>query len=180
MPSNADQQSIANWSKELSERAERYRTLARRMAEQTVTESSVDKSVQVTVSSRGTLVDLNLAEAAAAKGMPALAKQIMATVKRAQARIPELLEQAMAESVGRSDDAASTLVTQVRELFPAVTDEPVPELWRELKLDTDDGVHQRTQPTHQTQATRQPQPTERRRLVRPPDEDDEFRGFGEL
>jgi DNA-binding protein YbaB len=165
---DAGEQLVANWNKEIQERAERYREMARRLDEQTVTETSADKAVAVTVSSRGMLTDLTLADTAAAKGMAHLATLIMTTVRRAQSRIPELLRQTMADTVGTDGSTASRLLAEARQHFPAVAHEPVPELWRELDIAADEG--------DERPAAQRP----RRPPRRSAEDDDEFRGFGDF
>jgi DNA-binding protein YbaB len=156
-----------SWDKEIQERAERYRAMARRLDEQSVTESSTDKAVVVTVSSRGMLTDLTLTETAGAKGMAELSAMIMTTVKRAQARIPQLLKQALAETVGTDGPTASRLLAEADQHFPAVAVDLGPQLWRELELDTDDAEPQAAPRRHRRPASR-------------PAPDEEFRGFGDL
>ena len=153
------------WDKEIHERAERYRAMAGRLDARSITESSVDKTVQVTISARGMLTDLTLTENAGAKGMAELSALIMRTIKLAQARIPELLRQTLAETVGADGQTASRLLAEASQQFPAVAADPVPELWRELRLDTDDT---------------EPAPRRPRRPARKPVEDEEFRGFGDV
>jgi DNA-binding protein YbaB len=168
MPDRVDaaEQLVAGWNKEIQERAERYQAMARRLDERSVTESSVDKTVQVTVSSRGMLTDLTLTETAGAKGMAELSALIMRTVRQAQARIPALLKETLAETVGTDGQTASRLLAEAGEHFPAVATDPGPELWRELRLDSDDA--------EPNAAPRRP-----RRPERKPVEDEEFRGFGD-
>jgi DNA-binding protein YbaB len=169
MPDGVDagEQLVASWNKQIQERAERYRAMAQRLDEQAVTETSPDQAVAVTVSSRGMLTDLTLAEAAGAKGMAQLATLIMTTVRRAQARIPELLRQTLADTVGTDGATASRLLAEARQHFPAVPEETGPELWREMDIAADEGDEQ--------PASRRPLRPSRR-----PVDDDEFRGFGEL
>src|SRR5882672_9870828 len=92
------EQLVTSWTRQIQERAERYRGMAARLDEQSIMETSADKKVVVTVSSRGMLTDLTLTATAGAKGMAELATEIMATMQRAQARIPDLLRQTMAHT----------------------------------------------------------------------------------
>lgn len=160
---------MADWDRQLREWAEQYEAMACRLDAQTVTETSADRTVQVTVSSRGMLMNLSLTEAAGAKGMAELSARIMKTLRRAQARIPELLARTMAETVGSEGETANRLLAEARQMFPADTEEPAPELWRELRLDADEDERQ------------QPSPRRARRPARrPTGDDDEFTGFEAL
>jgi YbaB/EbfC DNA-binding family protein len=167
---------IDNWTKGLEENAARYQALADRMQGQSVTERSKDGSVQVTVDSRGLLKNLVIAEAAAGKRMAEVSAQVMQLVQRAQARIPELLQQAMTETTGTGDQAAVEIVREAQSTFPAPPPEPEPafpepdRVRRFLPDDTDE--QPRTPPPSPQQ--QQPQPPRRRRPV--DDDDDEFGG----
>ncbi|MEV6874711.1 YbaB/EbfC family nucleoid-associated protein [Amycolatopsis sp. NPDC051128] len=166
---------IDNWTKRLEENAARYQALADRMQGQSVTERSKDGSVQVTVDSRGLLKNLVIAEAAAGKRMADVSAQVMQLVQRAQARIPELLQQAMTETTGTGDQAAVEIVREAQSTFPAPPPEPepaFPEPDRVRRFLPDDADEQpRTPPPPPQQ---QPQPPRRRRPV--DDDDDEFGG----
>jgi hypothetical protein len=61
--------------------------------------------------------------------MPAIAAQIMECVRRAQARIPDLLGQAMFETVGANDPSTHLLLDEARRRFgePEVETGPDPD-----------------------------------------------------
>jgi DNA-binding protein YbaB len=120
----ASEQMVSEWTRRLQERAERYQQMADRVQDISVTERSNDGAVQVTVSSKGLLTSLSIAESAQAKRMSELAAQIMTTVQRAQARIPELLRQAMTETVGTQDETANQVFESARQHFPEPPEEP--------------------------------------------------------
>ncbi len=117
---------IDNWTKRLEENAARYQALADRVQGQTVTERSKDGTVQVTIDSRGLLKNLVIAETAAGKRMAEVSAQVMQLVQRAQARIPELLQQAMTETTGTGDQAAAEIVREAQSTFPPPPPEPEP------------------------------------------------------
>jgi DNA-binding protein YbaB len=122
----ASEQMVSEWTRRLQERAERYQQMADRVQEISVTERSKDGTVQVTVSSKGLLTNLTIAESAQARRMSELAAQIMTTVQRAQARIPELLRQAMTETVGTEDETANRVFESARQHFPEPPEEEPP------------------------------------------------------
>ncbi|WP_284749082.1 YbaB/EbfC family nucleoid-associated protein [Amycolatopsis sp. RTGN1] len=167
---------IDNWTKRLEENAARYQALADRMQGQSVTERSKDGTVQVTVDSRGLLKNLVIAETAAGKRMAEVSAQVMQLVQRAQARIPELLQQAMTETTGTGDQAAVEIVREAQSTFPEPPPEPepaFPEPDRVRRFLPEDNEEQppRTPPPAPPQ---QPQPPRRRRPV--DDDDDDFGG----
>jgi DNA-binding protein YbaB len=116
---DASEQLVDNWNKQLQESAARYQAMADRVQEQSVIERSKDGSVQVTVSSRGLMTNLVISEAASTRRMAEISAEIMKLLQRAQSRIPALLQQAMAETIGTQDQAANTMLAEAASTFPA-------------------------------------------------------------
>ncbi|WP_328644794.1 YbaB/EbfC family nucleoid-associated protein [Amycolatopsis sp. NBC_00348] len=183
MPDSVDasDEMIDNWTKRLEDNAARYQALADRMQGQTITERSKDGLVTVTVDSRGLLKNLVIAESAAgAKRMAEVSAQVMQLVQRAQARIPELLQQAMTETTGTGDQAAVEIVREAQSTFPQPPPEPepaFPEPDRVRRFLPDDNEEQppRTPPAPpQPPAPQPPQP--RRRRPADNEDDDDFGG----
>lgn len=97
----------------------KWNELNDRIARLSVTESSRDGMVQVTVSTTGVLTGLVVREQCQQpRPMSAVAAQVMECVARAQARIPDLLGQAMFETIGPNDPAAALVVADARKRFP--------------------------------------------------------------
>jgi hypothetical protein len=96
---------------------ERYEQLADRVSGLSITERSPDGALEVTVSANGMLTNLVF------HPEPGLAEEIMYCVRRAQARIPDLLRQAMFDTIGSEDPSAHLLLEDARRRFP----EPEPE-----------------------------------------------------
>ncbi|WP_086666613.1 hypothetical protein [Lentzea kentuckyensis] len=94
----------------------KWNELNDRIARLSVTESSRDGTVQVTVSTSGVLTGLVLKEQRQPAGV--MAAQVMECLARAQARIPHLLGQAMFETIGPNDPAAALVVADARKRFP--------------------------------------------------------------
>jgi hypothetical protein len=114
---------MSDWQSQLAENAQRYKELGERISRLSITETSRDGGVRVTVSANGVLTGLVLAETAQPKPLGEVAAQVMDCVRRAQAKIPDLLRQAMTESVGTDDPNTHLLVADARRRFP----EPPPE-----------------------------------------------------
>ena len=112
--------------KPLKETAARYQAMAERVQGQTVTERSKDGPVKVTVDAKGLLKNLVIAESAAGKRMAEVSALVMQLVQRAQSRIPELLQQATAETIGSGDQAAVEIVREAQSTFPQPPPEPEP------------------------------------------------------
>lgn len=113
-----------DWQARIAEDARRYQELRERLAQLSISQTSPDGSVRVTVSASGLLTDLALAEPARPATLADLATQVLDCVHRAQARIPDLLRQAMSESVGAADSNSELLVDEARQRFP---EPPSPE-----------------------------------------------------
>ncbi|MFC7341691.1 YbaB/EbfC family nucleoid-associated protein [Saccharopolyspora griseoalba] len=114
----ATERMVREWQERATEKAERFGRMQQRVEQISVTEASRDGAVRVTVSSNGMLRDLQLAEGANSRPMPKLGAEIMRLVQSAQARIPDLMQQAVADTVGLQDSAAQHVVDQARKTFP--------------------------------------------------------------
>ncbi|WP_033293752.1 YbaB/EbfC family nucleoid-associated protein [Amycolatopsis jejuensis] len=181
---DASERMIDGWTKQLQQTAARYQAMAERMQGQTVTERSKDGAVEVTVDSKGLLKNLVLAESAAGKRMADVSAEVLRLVQRAQARIPELLQQAAAETVG-GDETTETLVADAQRTFPAPpAEEPeesetdrarrfLPEDAQEPPGGDGSGPAGPAAPGAAVPGSAAPPPPRRRRS---PDDDDDFGG----
>ncbi|WP_414939873.1 YbaB/EbfC family nucleoid-associated protein [Amycolatopsis sp. cmx-11-51] len=175
MPDNVDasEQMVDNWTKQIQETAARYQAMAARVQGQTVTERSKDNTIEVTIDSKGLLTNLVIAEAASGKRMAEVSSQVMRLVQLAQSRIPELLQAAMAETVGTTDETANRVIAEAQNTFPEAPPEedlapPEPERHHRFGPDEEE-------PPPPAQANPpQPKPIPRRRRTQ--DDDDDFGG----
>jgi hypothetical protein len=112
---------------------------------------------------------VDIAESARDKRMSEVSAEIMRTLQRAQSRIPELLQQAMAETIGTQDETANVLFAEARKNFPPAPAEDVPPpVNEELRFGIeDDQPQQRRVPPPAPPAPRRP---------RRPEDDDDFDG----
>jgi DNA-binding protein YbaB len=176
MPDNVDasEQMVDNWTKQIQETAARYQAMAARMQGQTVTERSKDNTIEVTIDAKGLLTNLVISEAASGKRMAEVSSQVMRLVQLAQSRIPELLQQAMAETVGTTDETASRVIAEAQSTFPEAPPEEElapPEPDRHHRF----GPEEEEPPPPAASAPPQPKPIPRRRRTQD-DDDDEFGG----
>ncbi|WP_329067199.1 YbaB/EbfC family nucleoid-associated protein [Amycolatopsis sp. NBC_01480] len=175
---DASQQMVDGWTRQLKETAARYQAMAERMQGQTVTERSKDGLVEVTVDAKGLLKNLVIAESANGKRMAEVSALVMQLVQKAQSRIPELLQQAAAETVG-GDGTTDALVEKAKGSFPAPPEEPAapePDHGRRfIPEDTEPPPPPPPAPPRQ-QAPPPPPPPPRRRRSQPDDDDDNFGG----
>ncbi|OLF10295.1 hypothetical protein BLA60_16975 [Actinophytocola xinjiangensis] len=163
---------VDDWVRQTRERAEKFQAMAERVGEMSVTERSADGSVRVTVSSKGMLTDLAISEDAAGQRMAEVSASIMRTVRLAQSRIPELLRQAMTETVGTDDQAANHILDEAARTFPEPPEpEPDEALPGERRFDpeiVDDQEPENPPPPSQ------PQPPPPRRRARDEDDGDDM------
>lgn len=161
---------LGQWQADVEQRAQRYQRMAELVQGQSITETSKDGLVRLTIGSNGILTHLEIAEQAAGKRMAEVSAEVMRTLQRAQSRIPELLQQAMAETIGTRDETANVLFDQAKKHFPAPPAEDVPPpVNRELDFGIDDEPHPPAR-------HRQPPPQTRRPPNRGPRDDDDFDG----
>ncbi|MEU7480622.1 YbaB/EbfC family nucleoid-associated protein [Lentzea sp. NPDC042327] len=162
------EQMLAGWEKNVQERAARYQEMATRVQGMTISERSSDGAVELTIGSNGILQHLVINESAAGRRMAEVSGEIMKLLQRAQSRIPELLQAAMAETIGTQDETANVLFNEAKKNFPAppAEDPPAaPQHHNELSFRVEDDAP----PSRPTP----PPPPPRRR---PPSDDDDFGG----
>ena len=115
---------MTGWQEQVAEDARRYGELNERLARTSATETSANGVVRVTVSADGAITDLVLEEPRQPLPMAELSALIMGCVRRARARLPDLIAQAMAETVGR-DESTDLVLADARTRFPPAPAEPV-------------------------------------------------------
>jgi DNA-binding protein YbaB len=170
----ASDRMVSDWNRRLQESAQRYQAMADRVSEISVTERSKDAAIEVTINSKGLLMNLTIAESAQGRRMAELSGQIMATVQRAQSRIPELLQQAMAETVGTTDQTVNRVFDEARKQFPAPPEDDLtpPSPQREMRFGPEE---EELPPGSQAPPSPKPQARPRRRPAAD-DDDDDFGG----
>nr|WP_121227211.1 YbaB/EbfC family nucleoid-associated protein [Saccharothrix variisporea] len=164
---------LQQWQASIQEKADRYQEMASRVQGLSISETSKDGLIRLTIGSNGILQHLEIAEAAGTKRMAEVAGEVMRTLQKAQSRIPELLQQAMAETIGTQDETANVLFTEAKKNFPAPpSDDPpaAPQRAQEIRF----GIEDDYEPSPGRHAA-PPPPQPHRRPPRQ-DEDDDFDG----
>jgi DNA-binding protein YbaB len=111
-------------------KAERYHAMQAAVGQVSVTESSKDGLVAVTVDSAGNVTDLRLTDRVRQLTGSQVASAVLATLRRAQSRLPERLGEVMAATIGDDRATVDTIVGNYRSKFPEPEPdepEPVPE-----------------------------------------------------
>ena len=156
---------LSQWETGIQEKAARYQAMADRVQGLTITETSRDGTIRLTIASNGILSSVDIAESARDKRMAEVSAEIMRCLQRAQSRIPELLQQVMAETIGTQDETANVLFAEARKNFPPAPAEDVPPpVTEELRFGIEDD-----QPSR-------PAPPPASRRPRRPEDDDDFDG----
>ncbi|WP_158852012.1 YbaB/EbfC family nucleoid-associated protein [Saccharothrix deserti] len=170
----ASERMLGQWQQSIEQKAQRYQEMAGRVQGMTISEASRDGSVRLTIGSNGILTNLEIAESARDKRMVEVSAEVMRTLQRAQSRIPELLQQAMAETIGTQDETANVLFNEAKRNFPAPPhEEEPPPVAREIRFGIEDDD---TPPASRPAPPSTPTPPPPRRPARRPDEDDDFGG----
>jgi DNA-binding protein YbaB len=107
---------LADYEKKAVEAQQRAERVRDGLAAVRVTERSSDGRVAVTVNSTGNLVDLRLAPHD--KAGPELAQDILRTLRRAQSRLADAVQDGLGEAAG--PETLAELTRQYRAAYPAV------------------------------------------------------------
>ncbi|WP_280445182.1 YbaB/EbfC family nucleoid-associated protein [Nocardia brasiliensis] len=108
---------LAQWSEDLERKAQRFRSLQDRMDATTATETSDGNRVSVTVDSNGVPVDIQLSGATRGMDPTAVSAELMATLRRAHAKLRREVTALVHDMVG--DDAiGANVLTQYATRFP--------------------------------------------------------------
>lgn len=120
-------QQIDRWRAEVSEQAHRFDVTRRALDEVSVTESAAGGAIAVTVDSSGIPTGLRLGDDVGRMRPEEVATQIMACLRRAQARLVDRVGTVVAAAMGDAP-GADAIVETFRHRFPAPSDEDVPPL----------------------------------------------------
>lgn len=102
---------------EVTRKDQRYQEMREDLAKMSVTETSPDGSVTLTVDAGGVLTDLRLGDEDERPPSPEIAATVLITLRRAQSRLPERA----AEIIGAMEsdpDAVDLALSGRRERFP--------------------------------------------------------------
>ncbi|MFC4373785.1 YbaB/EbfC family nucleoid-associated protein [Nocardia halotolerans] len=115
---------LARWAQDLERKAERYQRLHAEVDKVSVTDTSADGRIGVTVDANGSTTAITLAPAVRGMDPAAVATELMACTRRAQSRLRDRVTGLVHEVVG-TDEAGATIISQYCDRFPD-TDQPAP------------------------------------------------------
>lgn len=111
---------MAEWSRALSDKADRYREAGKRTEELRLSAVSPDGAVQVVVKADGSLVDLQFGDRARTIPLEHLSVVVMETVRQAQATIADEVSDVMSRTLGDEDQQTRDMVLgNLRSRFAA-------------------------------------------------------------
>ena len=144
---------VEQWAAQVAEKAQRYQNMQAQIAEITITESSGDGAVRLTVGASGVLADLELTDRAGQLPPEQLAAQIMSTMRRAQGRLSARVADVMQASVGEDTETVNSVVSSYQQRFPEQPDEAAAPLGsQQLRIgavEDDADTHRPSQPRSQ-------------------------------
>jgi DNA-binding protein YbaB len=115
---------VRRWAAAVEAKAQRYQEMQAQVGQVTATESSPDGVVQVTVESSGLVTDLRISDRSQDMPGSRLAALVLATMRRAQARITDQVADVLRHTIGDDPATVDSMVASYRQRFP----EPEPEI----------------------------------------------------
>ncbi|MFG2443241.1 YbaB/EbfC family nucleoid-associated protein [Nocardia fluminea] len=108
---------LSRWAEDLEQKAQRYQELHAKMTAVSVTDTSSDGRISVTVDANGSTTAITLAAAVRGMDPTAVATELMACTHRAQARLRDQVTGLVQDTVG-ADEAGQAIVGQYGDRFP--------------------------------------------------------------
>jgi|SRR5690606_15657467 len=128
------------WAQGLQQQAERYGELQSKLDATSVTRTSPDGTVRVTVDSKGVPTELTITERGQGAPVRELSAALMATMRQAQAQLRDTVAALTAETVG-DDGPGTDIVAGYREQFPDPVEGAIGADGAEGTDGTDGGTH---------------------------------------
>lgn len=122
MDSSQGSQALIGWAEQLQREADTYRGLHRRMFQLTVTETSTDGMVRVSVGAQGVPTELTLTDRVRGADPARLSAELMTCLRRAQGTRDAQVQDLVTASVpDREDDGAAQILASYRNRFGDLT-----------------------------------------------------------
>ncbi|GLZ31961.1 hypothetical protein Lesp02_41490 [Lentzea sp. NBRC 105346] len=118
---------VDQWVARARAKAERYQEMKAQAGQISVTETSRDGLVTVSIDSSGNVTDMRITDQVRELSGAEVAAAVLMTMRRAQAKLPEKLAEVMAATIGDDAQTVDTIVGNYRAKFPEPpSDEPQP------------------------------------------------------
>ena len=118
---------IDDWERNAVEKANRFKLMAERVEQVSITASVAGGAVMVTVGHNGLPMDIRMTDGVRGMEPDEIASNVMAAIRKAQSRYPQRLAEILADTVGEDDPAARHILAKAEESFPAPPDEELTE-----------------------------------------------------
>jgi len=130
---------IDQWVAQAKAKAERYQELRAQAGQVSVAESSANGLVTVTIDASGNVTDLRITDRVRELSGAEVAAEVLLTMRRAQAKLPEKLAEVMAATLGDADGGTQqTIVGSYRAKFPDPEPDDTPPPARPARPRDDD------------------------------------------
>ncbi|GAA2998318.1 YbaB/EbfC family nucleoid-associated protein [Actinokineospora diospyrosa] len=116
---------LDGWERDAAEKAARFQALNERVAGVSITESVAGGAVSATVGNNGLPTNIAMTERVRQMSPDEIAGHVMAAIRKAQSRYPQVLSELVAETVG-TDPAGQFILDSAYANFPAPVDEETP------------------------------------------------------
>ncbi len=114
----ARQQSFSEVVAEARSTVERLAKLREKTAQVSVTDTSPDGAITVTVDAGGVLTGLRITDQLTGRPGARIAEQVLATIRRAQSRIAGTMTGVLRDTVGDDEEIVDHVLAVYRERFP--------------------------------------------------------------
>lgn len=109
---------LAGFRQQIEQKVKQAEQLQQAATEVRVSTASADGSVTVLVDHSGNMIDLTLTDGALRKRPDEVSKEILATVRSAQSKLTERMQEAMEPVVGADSETLGAVMSGFRERFP--------------------------------------------------------------
>ncbi len=111
------QREVSQWAAQFEEKAQQYQRMSQEVNKISVTESSRDGAVRVTVGANGNITDLTLTKRIQQYSPSQLSQEILGCMQRAQAQLAERVQQTMRATVGDDEQLVQHTAATYRSQF---------------------------------------------------------------
>jgi DNA-binding protein YbaB len=114
---------VDSWAASVSARAQAAQELSERVSMLSVSASSRDGAVEVTVAGSGVMTDLKLDERVRSRTAAEIAAEVLAVMRRAQGSLAVRVAEIADETVGADSETGRAVVDGFARRFPAPADD---------------------------------------------------------
>jgi DNA-binding protein YbaB len=136
VPTGADATDVAldQWVADAEKMAVRYQQLSTDVERVSVSETTPDGLITVTVNSAGLVTDLRITERATGMPGPRVASGVLWAMRRAQSRIAAQVADVMRSTIGEDTAMVDAVVNRYQNTFPAPPEPNRPPAVEEVRL----------------------------------------------